>query len=69
MINRNCYECRPWAVISRAGFYLGFFVGGKVDPKKYFRAGQRPEKVFRPSRGVRGHAAPENFEKIVFRIG
>ena len=24
---------------------------------------------FRPSRGVRGHAPPQNFENIVFRIG
>ena len=58
---------RP-SVIRRAGFYLGFFVWGEVDPKKNFRAGQRRENSFMPSRGP-GDAAPENFEKIVFRIG
>ena len=36
------------SVIRRAGFYPGFFIWGEVDSSK----------------GVRGHAAPENFEKI-----
>ena len=40
---------------THAGFYLGFFVGGggEIDPKR----------IFRPSKGVRGLAPPENFEK------
>ena len=42
---------------THAGFYLGFFVGkgggGKSIQKEFFR----------PSRGVQGHAPPENFEK------
>ena len=45
-------------VYSLTGFYLGFFVCA-ASRKNYFR----------PSRGVRRHAPPENFENIVFRIG
>ena len=51
-----------------AGFYLGFFVWGEVDPEKNFGVTRRREKCVRPSRGVREHAPPENFENIVFRI-
>ena len=42
--------------------------GGGVNPKKFFlpRTGQK--NLFRPSRGP-SHAASENFENIVFRIG
>ena len=53
-----------------SGFYLGFFVWGEVDPEKKIlsRAAAR-KNFFRLSRGVQGHALPENFENIVFRIG
>ena len=40
------------------GFYLGFFVWGELNLKEFFR----------PSKGVRGHASPVNFEKIVFDV-
>ena len=52
-----------------SGFYLGFFVWGEVDPKKFLEPRSGAKNFFRPSRGVLGHAPPENFEKIVFRIG
>ena len=51
------------------GFYLGFFVWGGVNPKKFLEPRSGEKKNFRPSRGVRGHAPPEKFEKIVFTIG
>ena len=51
------------------GFYLGFFVWEEVDPEKSFEPRGGEKKIFRPSRGVREHAAPESFENIVFRIG
>ena len=40
---------------THAGFRLGFFVGGRGEVD--------PERIFWPSKGVRGHAPPENFEK------
>ena len=43
--------------------------GGEVDPKKKLRQAASRKTYFRISRGVRGHAPPENFENIVFRIG
>ena len=43
---------------THAGFYLGFFVGGESILKKFFRS----------FKGVRGHASPVNFEKIVFDV-
>ena len=54
-----------------SGFYLGFFVwrGGESILKKIFESRGGEKKIFRPSTGVRGHAPPENFENIVFRIG
>ena len=53
-----------------AGFYLEFFVwGGKSILKKIFEPCGGEKKICRLSRGVQGHASPENFENIVFRIG
>ena len=52
-----------------AGFYLGFLFGGKSILKKIFEPRGGEKKFFRPSRGVRGHGPPDNFENIVFRIG
>ena len=46
-----------------------FCLGGKSILKKIFEARSGEKIFFRPSRGVRGHAPPENFENIVFRIG
>ena len=37
--------------------------------KTIFEPGGGKKKFFRPSRGVWGHAPPENFENIAFRIG
>ena len=37
--------------------------------KKIFEPRGGEKNFFRPSRGVWGHAVPENFENIVFRIG
>ena len=37
--------------------------------KKIFELRGGDKNFFMPSRGVRGHAPPENFENIVFRIG
>ena len=45
-----------------------FLFGEKVDPESILEPRSGEKKCFRPSRGVRGHASPENFEKIVFRI-
>ena len=56
-------------VLSRIPSLGGGGGGRGVDPKNVFRAAQRGEKFFTPSRGIRGHAVPENFEKIVFSIG
>ena len=53
-------------VLSRI-FCLGG--GGKSILKKVFEPRGGEEKFFRPSRGVRGHAHPENFENIEFKIG
>ena len=36
--------------------------------KKIFEPRCGDKKIFRPSRGGPGHAPPENFENIVFRI-
>ena len=51
------------------GFYLGFLLGEEVDHKKIVEPRSGEKIFFLPSRGVRGHAPQENFEKIVFRIG
>ena len=51
------------------GFYLGFFVWGEVDPEKIFEPRGGKKNFFLPSWGVWGHAPPEKFENIVFRIG
>ena len=37
--------------------------------KKFLEPRSDEEKFLRPSRGIWGQALPENFEKIVFRIG
>ena len=44
---------------THAGFYLGFLNGGGESILK---------ELFRPSKGIRGHASPVNFEKIVFNV-
>ena len=46
-----------------------FCLGGKSILEKIFEPRGGAKNFFRPSRGVRGHALPENFENIVFRIG
>ena len=51
------------------GSILEFLFGGGVDPKKIFGETQRREKSFLGLLRCLGHAPPENFEKIVFRIG
>ena len=48
---------------------MDFLFGGRVDPKKVLEPRSGRKKFFRSSKGVLGHAPPENFEKIVFRIG
>ena len=52
-------------------FSLGGGGGGEggVNLKQIFPATQQRETFFRPSGGIRGHVSPENFEKIVLRIG
>ena len=57
--------------ILTAGFYLGFFVWGRESILKNFGGHAAARKIFfRPSReSGGGHATPENFEKIAFRIG
>ena len=37
---------------------------GEVDPKNFWTHTVATKKFFRTSRGVRGHAPLENFEKI-----
>ena len=44
-----------------------FLYGGKPMLKKIFEPRCGDKKIFRPSRGP-GHAPPENFENIGFRI-
>ena len=46
-----------------SGFHLGFFVWRGVDPKKFLEPRRSEKKFFRSSRGVRGHAPLEKFEK------
>ena len=46
-----------------------FWFGGKSILKKIFEPCGGEKKIFTPSRRVRGHAPPENFENIMFRIG
>ena len=46
-----------------------FCLGGKSILKKIFEPRGGEKNFFRPSRGLRGHGAPENFENIVFRMG
>ena len=45
-----------------------FCLGGKPIPKKIFEPRGGDKNFFMPSRGP-GHAPPESFENIVFRIG
>ena len=44
------------------------FVWGEPILKKIFEPRGGDKKFFRPSKGGPGHAPPENFENIVFRI-
>ena len=47
-----------------------FLFGGENRSwKKFLSHAEARKKVFRPSRGIRGHASLENFENIVFMIG
>ena len=58
---------------TKTDFHLGFFVqgggeGGKSILKKKLEPRSTEKKIF-GLLGVRGHASPEKFEKIVFGIG
>ena len=46
-----------------------FCLRGKSILKNIFEPRGGEKKIFRPSRGIRGHVPPENFENIVFKIG
>ena len=48
----------------RPGFYLGFFVWGKVDPEKVFWATRRREKNFLGLLGGSGGMLPRKIVKI-----
>ena len=63
-LRKTALSYQPSTVLSRI-----LCLRGKPILKKCFRTAQRREKFFRPSKGVREHAALENFEEIVFRIG
>ena len=47
-----------------SGFYLGFFVWGEVDPKKFLDPRSGDKKKFLGLLGVWGHVHLEKFEKI-----
>ena len=56
--------------VSYPGLCLGFFVlrVGGVDPKNFLELRSGEKNFFRARRGSRA-CSPENFGKIVFRIG
>ena len=43
--------------------------GVRFAPKNFFGAAKRRKNFFRPSKGVWGHAPPENFENDTSKIG
>ena len=45
-----------------------FCLAGNRSSKNFWSHVAARKKFFRPSRRVRGHASPENFEKIVAKI-
>ena len=53
-----------WLHHNFPGFYLGFILGGEVDPEKNFRATRRREKMFLGLLGGSGGMLPRKILKI-----